>query len=349
MADTRTIERQAARVLLPPAILLAALVCSLPSTTSFAHTSLREHYPIPVAKIDHMLDADRHLQSGQMLKQGPISPEGTPLCVLIEDQVQVLELTPLVPATALCVGLTASVDAIGWPGYEALGDHARSVGNWSEAEHAYVKAIEWLERTTVKDGNQDLAALLNKLGITRFKQKDFAEAETAYRQALRIYTSTQDAEDLRVAATLHLLAMALFEQHHGRDLAGSLFFRAWAVRQKVLGPEDPAVAESLHLMALSLYPGELSKAVPLLLQAMEIRRKTYGPTHPSVVDTLMAMAVLYEAHHRHDLAIPLYRAALIIQEHALGPNAAETLRVRHRLNMAYRGKGTSAEESKGRE
>lgn len=314
MADARTIEPRGMRGLLSSAVLLAALVCNLPSSMSFADAPLQDNHSTTTHGIGHLLGADRYLKSVQMFKQGPISSGGTLRCTLIEDQVQLLEHTPLLPATALCVELTASADEIGWPGYETLGDHARSVGNWSEAEQAYVKAIEWLERTTVKDGNQALAALLNKLGSTRFKQKDFAGAETAYRQALRIYTSTQDAEDLRVAGTLHLLAMALFEQNHGRDLAGSLFFRAWAVREKVLGPEDPAVAESLHLMALSLYRDDLSKAVPLLLQAMRIREKTYGPTHPSVVDTLMAMAVLYEAHHRQDLAIPLYQEALIIQE-----------------------------------
>lgn len=292
MGETRTIERRATTGLFSSTVLLVALVSSLPSSISFADASLQENHPVTTPGIDHVLDADRHLKSVQLLKQGSISPGGMQRCVSIEDQVQVQEITPLVPATALCVGLPASADAIGWPGYEALGDHARSIGNWSEAEQAYAKAIEWLKRTTVKAGNQDLAALLNKLGITRFKQKDFAGAETAYRQALRIYTSTQDGEDLRLADTLHLLAMALFEQHHGRDLAGSLFFRAWAVREKILGPDDPAVAESLHFLALSLYPDDLSKAVPLLLQSMEIREKTYGHAHPSVVDTLTAMAIL---------------------------------------------------------
>lgn len=349
MADTRTIERRGSRGLLSSAGLLAALVCNLPSSISFADAPLQGNHSTTARGIDHLLDADRYVKSGQMLKQGPVSPRGTQLCTFIEDQVQLLELGPLVPATALCVGLTTSADEIGWSGYEALGDHARSVGNWSEAEQSYVKAIEWLERTTVKDGNQALAALLNKLGSTRFKQKDFGGAETAYRKALRIYTSTQDAEDLRVADTLHLLAKALFEQNHGRDLAGALFFRAWAVREKVLGPEDPAVAESLHLMALSLYRDDLLKAVQLLHQAMEIREKTYGPTHPSVVDALMAMAVLYEAHHRQDLAIPLYQEALIIQEQVFGPNSTETLQVRHNLNKAYRWKESSPEESRRRE
>lgn len=338
-----TSDRRSTRALVFSAVLLAALVCRLQSSISFADAPLQENHPLTAPRIDDLLDADRHLKSVQRFTQGPSSPERTHVCTPIVDQVQLLELEPLVPVTGLCMRLTASDNIIGWAGYEALGDHATSVGNWSEAEHAYIQAIERLEQATVKDGNQDLAALLNKLGSTRFKKNDFAGAEAAYRQALRIYTSTQASEDLRVADTLHLLAMVLFEQPHGRDLAGPLVFRAWAVREKVLGPEDPAVAESLHLMALSLYPDDLSKAVQLLFRAMEIREKTYGPTHPTVVNALMAMAVLYEAHHRQDLAIPLYQKALIIQEQIFGPNATETLQVRQSLNMAYQWKESQSE------
>jgi len=341
IVDARTIERPWSRFLVSLAVLVASLVCSLPSSLMFAAVPLQESHPVTVPGIEDVLGADRYLMGGQLAEPGQVSPGGTERCIRLEDHIQVLEHTPLVPATALCVELPASAHETGWSGYEALGDHARSVGNWSEAEHAYAKAIERLERITDHNDNQALAALLNKLGITQYKQRDFAGAEAAYRHALRIYTATQSAEDLRVANTLHGLAMTLFEQSHGRDLAGALFFRTWAVREQVLGPDDPAVAESLQALALSLYPDDLSKAVPLLRQAMHIRERTYGRTHPSVAETLTAIAVLYEAHHRQDLAIPLYQEALIIQEKVFGPNALETRRVRESLTMAHQGKGNS--------
>ncbi len=344
-----TLAQLWARFFLSLPALVALLVCSLSSSISFADAPLQVHHAVPVPGIDVVLGADRYLKGVQVAEQGPVFPGKTERFIRIEDRVQLLELTPLVPATALCIGLPASTHETGWPGLEALGDHARPAGSWSEAEQAYTKAIERLERTTVHDDNQDLAALLSKLGISRYKQRDFAGAVTAYRQALRIYTATQAADDLRVADTLHGFAMAIFEQRHGRDIAGALFFRAWAVREKVLGPGDPAVGESLHFLALSLYPDELSNAVPLLLQSMEIRERTYGHIHPSVADTLTAMAVLYEAHHRQDLAIPLCQEALTIQEKVFGPNATETLQVRKSLNMAHQREGSPNEEIKGRE
>jgi hypothetical protein len=128
----------------------------------------------------------------------------------------------------------------------------------------------------------------------------------------------------------------LLEEPPNRALAGPLFFRAWAIRERVLGPEHPAVADSLHHVALSLYADNLSMAMQLLLRSMEIRKRVFGQNHPSVADSLSAMALMYEAHQRRDLAIPLYQEALTIREKVFGPNSSETLEARSNLDMAHR-------------
>lgn len=291
--------------------------------------------------IDMMLEADRYGKKDHIGDPGPIPPGGRDACFSIGERLGSQEdggrtAWFLLPMTA-CVGLLASVDDIGWSGYEARGDHARSIGNWSEAEQAYAKAVERLDRATVQDIDQDLASLLNKLGTARFREKDFVGAETIHRRALTIYRKIRGADDLRVADTLDLIAVALFEQQSGHELAGSLFFRAWAIREKALGPNHPDIADSLHHLALSLYSDNVSIAIPLLLRSMEIREKMFGHDHPSVADSLHAMARLYEAHNQRDLAIPLYQQALTIQEKVFGPNASETRQARSSLDMAYRG------------
>lgn len=317
--------------------------CLIPAT-SFADAPLQGNRPAgssPV--IDLMLDADRSGKKDRIGDPGPIPPGGRDVCFSIGDRLGPQDNGGrtawfLLPMTA-CVGLLGSVDDIGWSGYEARGDHARSVGNWSEAEQAYAKALELLDRATVQDVDQDLASLLNKLGTARFRQKDFAGAETTHRRALTIYKKIRGADDLRVADTLDLVAVALYEQQSGRELAGSLFFRAWAIREKALGPNHPDVADSLHHLALSLYSDNVSIAIPLLLRSMEIRETMFGHDHPSVADSLHAMARLYEAHNQRDLAIPLYQQALTIQEKVFGPNASETRQARSSLDLAYRGRG----------
>ena len=310
---------------------------------SFADLSFQDSYPVvSPPDINRVWTADT--KSEKLIAHNSMSLGGRDACFWQEDRIENRlglrgfdgKHTLLLPLTTACVGLFAAVDAIGWPGYEAQGDHARSVGNWPEAEKAYVMAVGLLDRTTDKEVNQDLAALLNKLGITRFKQQDFAGAETVFRRALTIYTLTRGSEDLRMADTLDLVASALFEQQQGRELAGPLFYRAWVIRDETLGPDDPAIADSLHHVAVSLYSNNLSLAISLFLRSMKIREKVFGHDHPLVANSLNAMARLYEMHNRRDLAIPLYQDALIIQEKVFGPNASETRQVRSSLDMAHR-------------
>ena len=309
---------------------------------SFADVSLRENYPVvsPPA-IDSVWTADT--KSEKLIAHGSMSLGGRNACFWVEDRIE-NRLSPrgfdgkrtlLLPLTTVCVGLIAAVDEIGWSGYEAQGDHARSMENWPEAGKAYEMAVVLLDRTTDKEVNQDLAALLNKLGVTRFKRNDFAGAETVFRRALTIYTLTRGSEDLRVADTLDLVASALFEQQQGRELAGPLFYRAMVIRGEMLGPDHPAVADSLHHVAVSLYSDNLSLAISLFLRSMKIREKVFGHDHPLVANSLNAMARLYEMHNRRDLAIPLYQDALTIQEKVFGPNASETRQIRSSLDMAH--------------
>jgi tetratricopeptide (TPR) repeat protein len=320
---------------------------------SSADVPLQENPVVSSPTIDSVWASDT--KSDKLIAYSSIPPAGKDACFWIEDRIENrLSLrgfdgkrTLLLPLTTVCVGLSSAVDEIGWPGYEARGDHARSVGNWPEAEKAYGMAVGLLERTADKEVNQDLAALLNKLGATRFKQNDFAGAETVFRRALTIYTIAQGAEDLHVADTLDLVASALFEQRQGRALAGPLFFRAWVIREESLGPNHPAIADSLHHLAVSLYSDNLSLAIPLFLRSKEIREKVFGHDHPLVANSLNAMARLYEMHNRRDLAIPLYQDALTIQEKVLGPNASETLQLRSSLGTAHRWKDPLHEDLNG--
>ena len=355
MVDVPTIVRLGLASFFCFIVLGSGLNCLMPSM-SFAGVPLQESYPaVSPPVMDSVWATDT--KSDKRIAYNSMSLGGRDACFLIEgDSIEDrLGRHPfsgkralLLPLTTMCVGLFPVADEIGWAGYEARGDHARSAGNWAEAEKTYVMAVGLLDRTADKEVNLDLAALLNKLGATRFKQDDFAGAETVFRRALTIYTSVRGAEDLHVADTLDLVASALFEQQQGRALAGPLFFRAWVIRDGMLGPDHPAVADSLHHLAVSLYSDNLPMAIPLFLRSRDIREKVFGHDHPLVVNSLNAMARLYEKHNRPDLAIPLYQAALTIQEKVFGPDASETQQIRSSLNMAHGWKDHPHEDPNGR-
>jgi tetratricopeptide (TPR) repeat protein len=311
------------------------LCCCLISSLSFADVPLHENQPTVPPAIDLLLGIDRHADTDPMVGRD----EATPPCFSAGNQLGALRSGSTLewPERSTLYCLAANTDEMGWSGYEAQGDHAQSLENWLEAEKGYTMAVGVLDRAPDKDINQDLAALLNKLGIARFKQNDFVGAETVFRRALTIFTLTRGADNHRVADTLDLVASALFQQPQGRVLAGPLFYRAWVIRERTLVPDHPAIADSLHHVAVSLYFDNISAAVPLFLRSKEIREKVFGHDHQLVAHTLNTMALVYTAHDRRDLAIPLFQEALAIQEKVFGPNASETLQVRYNLDMADRG------------
>ena len=304
---------------------------------SLADVMLKERKPA-ITALDVVLETSRHTMKSQLAIRGGRAPNRQGKCLSADDQrkVQQIDDKPalLEPLKLVCVSLIADSHETGWSGYEAEGDHARSNGNWSVALNAYARAVELLGQTTVHEGTLDMASLLNKLGAMRSKQHDIAGAEMVYRRALTIYTSIGGAEDLRVADTLDLLAVALSEEPANRGLTGTLFFRAWAIRDAVLGQDHPAVADSLQRLAVSLYADDLSMAMPLLLRATEIRIRVFGHDNVFVADSLSAMAHMYEVHQRRDLAIPLYQEALTIREKLFGPNSSETLGNAQRLKSS---------------
>lgn len=315
----------------------------LASTISFADESFPgNHSVIPPPAME--MEWGDHTRSDNILLRSPMDAERRDACFAIgtrtkaHDEPQGVQGTPtlLLPRMRVCVDLVAAVGHIGWSGHEASGDHAKSLGQWAQAEQDYGTAVGILERTIDKEVNQDLASLLTKLGAARLMQNDYTGAETVLRRALTIYTSTRGAEDLHVADTLDLLAGALFEQPQERALAGPLFFRAWVIREGALVPDHPAIADSLHHVAISLYSDNVSLAMPMLLRAKEIREKVFGHDHPLVAVSLSAMARMYEAHHHRDRAIPIYQDVLRIQEKVFGPSASEAIQTRDYLNMAYR-------------
>jgi Flp pilus assembly protein TadD len=101
--------------------------------------------------------------------------------------------------------------------------------------------------------------------------------------------------DLLDRAGNYFLGRAAFSE--GR----SALERALAIREKVLGPENPDTATSLNNLAFLLHAqGDLSAARPLCERTLAIREKVLGPEHP---DTAMALNNLaFLLHDQGDLS-----------------------------------------------
>ena len=100
-----------------------------------------------------------------------------------------------------------------------------------------------------------------------------------------------------------------------------LYQRALSIREKILGPNDPAVAVSLSgLGAIQSELGEFALARTLLERALVIDKGIYGSNHPTVAIDFNNLAVLLKDEGKPDEALTLFERALAISEAAYGPN-----------------------------
>ncbi len=112
--------------------------------------------------------------------------------------------------------------------------------------------------------------------------------------------------------------------------------RALALRERLLGPNDPTLADALNLLALLFDDvDEYEKAEPLNLRALAIREKTLGPDHPDVGRSLFNLAWIASTRSDFTKAKALYQRALAIQEKAWGPDDPEVATVLNDLGVLF--------------
>ncbi len=119
--------------------------------------------------------------------------------------------------------------------------------------------------------------------------------------------------------------------------------KAFAIREKTLGPNHPDTAESLNNLA-SLYEnmGDYAKAVPLYKRALAIVEQSLGPEHSIVAYPLNNLAVLYIKMGEYEKAELLCKRALAIREQSLGPDHPGTATTLNNLALLYDAMGDYA-------
>ena len=100
--------------------------------------------------------------------------------------------------------------------------------------------------------------------------------------------------------------------------------QALALREKMLGPNDPDLAESLGTVAkLYMLEGRLADAEPYLSRAVGIVEKAVGRDHPAFGVVLNMLGELYIRQGRHDEAEATLKRALANLQNA--PNLEDQL------------------------
>jgi tetratricopeptide (TPR) repeat protein len=86
-----------------------------------------------------------------------------------------------------------------------------------------------------------------------------------------------------------------------------LFERALAIREKTLGPDDPAMAESIKgLATVYLKLGQPAKALPLYERALSLTEALSNPKQEDLVEALNGLASALNDLGQYAKALPLY-------------------------------------------
>ena len=176
-----------------------------------------------------------------------------------------------------------------------------------------------VEHVTSTSRYSDTIRLHNQ-GVLFQEQGRFAEAETAFRQALSSWETLPDATSEEIAATLNGLGNLLRVEGHYPE-AERLLRRAVIIEEKMGTSARLDLAFTLNsLGALYCNIREPARAMPLLRRGLEIREQILGSNHPLITSSLDNLADAFIQQRRLNQAETLYRRSLSILEAQSDPS-----------------------------
>jgi tetratricopeptide (TPR) repeat protein/tRNA A-37 threonylcarbamoyl transferase component Bud32 len=148
-------------------------------------------------------------------------------------------------------------------------------------------------------------------------------------------------------AALGALLVALGRTYHGLglyDRAVTLFTKAAAVNEVVLGPDHPETLNTRSDLGAAYYSaGRTAEAIALHEATLQQREAKLGPGHPHTLNSRHNLAIAYQDAGRIPEAIALHEGTLKLYEAKLGPDHPVTLSSRNGLATAYQEAGRNSE------
>lgn len=210
---------------------------------------------------------------------------------------------------------------------------AHHEGKLAEGEVNYAEAME-LYRTAVllEKDNPDYLLAAGKMA---HKLAEYKQAQEWLERLLEL-REAEGKNDAALGDALGELAW-LYKILDQYVAAESLYLRAVAVKEKVLGKDHPDVAEVLNgLAGLYRREGKYAEAEPLYRCALAVNEQTLGEDHPSVANTLNDLGVFCSEQDRLAEAEPLYLRSLWIREKYLGKEHLDVTESLSNLATLYR-------------
>jgi tetratricopeptide (TPR) repeat protein len=173
---------------------------------------------------------------------------------------------------------------------------------------------------------EELADLLNKLGVALAAKTRLDEAEPVLRRSLALHERLFGKDDPRVAKVLHNLSGIAFYREH-LEATEALIGRALEIREAALPEDDLELAGSREVLAmLRRRQGRPAEAADLLEGLAAAAERVYGPEHPELARKLLNLGAARAELGEEERARALFERALAISEASLAPEQPLHLR-----------------------
>ncbi|WP_179141897.1 tetratricopeptide repeat protein [Salibaculum halophilum] len=204
------------------------------------------------------------------------------------------------------------------PGFDTLFKAREYAWRAGKLDAAHRYGADLLACARDEGTQKQLAEALNGHALTINAQGRYAEAETLYRQAMKITSATIGEEHPAYATCLNNLATVLQAQGRYSEAEGH-YRQALEIDRATLGEGHPNYAIHLaNLGGAAEDQGRVEDAEELYRQAMEIDLATVGEAHPAYATGLNNLAGAVLAQGRVEEAEGLVRQALQIGRETLG-------------------------------
>ncbi len=194
-----------------------------------------------------------------------------------------------------------------------LAETCRRLGNYSEAETLYDRAIEILKGQP--EVSAELVLVLGNQGTMYRETGQGLRSAAAFERSLAIAKKAHLDREPIIGAILNGLAAAMISSQGDLKKAERLLEQSLRIRETALGPEHLDVSETLNNLGTVLYQRkDYTRAETALERALAITEKHLGSDHPDVAVTLSNLGILHIDRQEYDAAEKAFRRALEIRE-----------------------------------
>lgn len=218
-----------------------------------------------------------------------------------------------------------------------LGYVCAALGDYPKAE-ALLKEVA--QAWKVKKGESpELAKVLQELGYTYMNMGQMAQAETVFKQCLKIRETKLGLDHLDTATILQVMG-GLYRRQKKYEAAEAYYRRGLAIMEAKHGSDSPELFFIVESMAVLEYARQqYAQSLATSQRSLKMSEAKFGSGHPNTALVLNNIGDDYWNLGERAKAESFYSKALKLREARLGPDNPNTMEVLNRLAILYASTG----------